>query len=837
MRLSTILFITFLTGLFFTNNALSQCAEWTHATDGTWYVQKQHSIDHDGNLYLVVRRASGLVTIGDTTFTTIDDVLLLKFDPEGTVLWTKIIDGSTNEDAFFVKSVDNGKLLVGLHAGDSLNIGGSIHTVASQWNIKIPTIAQIDATTGNVDWVQSFPTSDHLAYLRDAEIDEMGNVYLVGYFKEDLMVGSTTLSPTSRSPLVVKLDPNGAIVWHRSYTSIGGAYLTDIAVFDDGTSAITGWYKDDYPIDLGGVTLPANDNNDHFLLSLDNQGNTLWAKSVKSGSYYATERVVFNSKKECYMTGNYRDSLTIDGTTIYQPYQTPWYTNHLCKFDASGTLLWMKDAGAKSVNYSDAEIAVDASDNIYWTPNIDMNDTSAFYEFVPHPEGHNHLVKYDRFGNVLWAISKLGSWDYLSASNSNEVAIQGRMHVPFIAFDNDTVRELRFHAIYKRDLQEFMIEDFDGQPTCTSTSSQPGSCPRLTNGWTNEPATDQLDWSVGDANTLHLAGTGPDAPRLTDQYMFFSTQNTTQGQTAELIRPCIDISRHANPHLTFFYHMHGADMGTLHVDIRTNGVWTNDVWTKQGQQQANSTDAWRQADIDLTSFIADGIIDIRFRAEAGNGDLGNMAIDEVYVLDNPDCDLSASVSANTTIQQGCDSATLDVTITGTTPNFQAASLTVIGLDQLPGVDPTLIETTWYDDQGNILSTSTGLSMPPLTVSPSATTTYTVEVTNYYCTAQGQVTVTVVPCATAIEEDIRFASLQLFPNPTENYVNISLDWDQTTEAQIHLLNTQGQILKETTEHIQGGTNTFSVSTGEYPTGIYFLRILIEDKLVTRRVVVN
>jgi len=816
---------------------LGQCADWTWAEDGEAYIQYPHSIDNDGNLYIPAGYLTTNTVIGTSIANLNSDNVLIKYDRQGQVLWFVEMDGNFRNKINLVKATKNGKVLVTLDAAGTLDIDGTGYPIQTiSWSDAL-VIVQLDAATGAVDWVQEFPASQDFTWIRGLDVDDNGNIYFGGTYKGDFQIGSTTLSSgNDRRIFLMKLDPNGTPLWHRDYpTNQQMLYGLDVA--SDGTIAIAGtYYYGD--VNLGGVILTHDSTHFNFVAALDNQGNTLWAKNIRSAAHMSPA-VGINSLKEVYITGGYRDTVKIDG--MYKISSGVNSNHFIAKIDASGTVVSVETSGGPIPTGAwtgVAEIAIDASDNVYWSICVDQSYNTLVHDFVPYPEGTDHLIKYDRFGNVLWATSKQGYWRSIAVGHDNNVVIQGESFVPSITFGSNTVTRKNYHAYYKRDLQEFLVESFDGQLACTSTGSQPnGTCANLGNGWVNEDVTDQLDWSVGDANTLHLAGTGPDAPRLTNQYMYLNAENTNQSQIAELIRPCIDITRHANPHLTFFYHMYGANMGTLHVDVRANGVWTNDVWVKQGQQQAASSDAWRHADVDLTPFLADGIIDIRFRGEADNGDLGNMAIDEVYVLDNPDCDLNVSVSANTTIQQGCDSATLDVTITGGVPNFQAASLTVIGLDQMAGVDPTVIETTWYDDQGNVISSSTGLTMPPITVSPTATTTYTVEVSNYYCTAQGQVTVTVVPCATSIEEDIRFSSLQVFPNPTENFINIALDWENTANAQINLLNMQGQTIWSSVEQMYKGANQFSISVGDYPKGMYLLRINLENKQVTRRIIVK
>ena len=830
--------------LSLTTVMFGQCNSWIWAEDGDNYRQFQHTVDEYGNMYIPTN-VDLTSQIGSFTVTNINTrLLILKYDVSGQLIWTREM-GSTFAEIPMMKATQGGKVLLIVKVGTNLEVGGMTYPVQGSSNLaRTFFMIQLEASNGTVDWVQevasiSDPTD---VTFKNLEFDAMGNIYTGGWYKNSLALATTTLNtPHSSEAFMLQLDANGSLVWERTYPS-SPSKLDDFTVAPDGTIGMVGSYSPNQSFDVGGVLLMADSVHFNFVASIDNQGNTLWARSLECAIDMEAD-IAVNSQKTFYIAGYYDESFSMGGLSVTGNGFVGDQTTYLGKLDRHGTVLALTGTGARARPGTNLNaLSIDAFDNVYWSPSIHPGDSSIFFPFNPHPQGYDHFVKYDRLDNPLWATSIPGDWRYIAVGNDNKITVQGK---PALAFNpihagpsnigSFPVLREKFHAYYKRDLQEILITSFDGQPTCVGTTSPP--CAGLGDGWENEAVNDQLDWSVGDTNTIHSAGTGSGSARLTNQYMYLNAQGTSQGQTAELIRPCIDISRHADPHLTFFYHMYGADMGTLHVDIRANGVWTNDVWVKQGQQQANTTDQWRQGDINLTSFIAAGIVDIRFRGETGNGDLGNMAIDEVYVLDNPNCDLALSVSANTTIQQGCDSATLDVTITGGIPNFQEASLTVIGLDQMAGVDPTVIETTWYDEQGNIISTSTGLSMPPITVAPNVTTTYTVESNNYYCMAQGQVTVTVVPCATAIEEDSRFSSLQVFPNPTENFVNITLDWDNTADAQISIRNIQGQTIRKSSEKIHQGANHFSISLEEHPKGIYLLQINLDDQQVIRRIIVE
>ena len=76
-------------------------------------------------------------------------------------------------------------------------------------------------------------------------------------------------------------------------------------------------------------------------------------------------------------------------------------------------------------------------------------------------------------------------------------------------------------------------------------------------------------------------------------YITFSLKHLAgSNSTADITVDCVDLSAWTNPAFVFAYHMYGAAMGTVNVDVSTDGgaTWTNE-WTLSG----NQGDVWNQA--------------------------------------------------------------------------------------------------------------------------------------------------------------------------------------------------------------------------------------------------
>lgn len=161
----------------------------------------------------------------------------------------------------------------------------------------------------------------------------------------------------------------------------------------------------------------------------------------------------------------------------------------------------------------------------------------------------------------------------------------------------------------------------------TSTPGTPGS---LSNGWTTV-VSGNYPWTVDTGGTPSLY-TGPlvDHTLGTASGIYLFTEATSAGTGSEthLVSPVINLTNVTNAELKFWYHMYGAGISALNVDIYTT-TWTN-IYTITGQQQTTQSAPWLQASVNLQSYVGTSV-KIRFRT-ISNGDYRNdISVDDILV--------------------------------------------------------------------------------------------------------------------------------------------------------------------------------------------------------------
>ncbi|MBK7945297.1 MAG: hypothetical protein IPJ85_08325 [Flavobacteriales bacterium] len=171
------------------------------------------------------------------------------------------------------------------------------------------------------------------------------------------------------------------------------------------------------------------------------------------------------------------------------------------------------------------------------------------------------------------------------------------------------------------------------QPFTSGTVGTPGTLPT---NWANLTS-DNIDWNVGSNGTNGGANlqTGPYADRTVNNttsngrfmYVESAGAGNTPSKVAVLESPCFNISALGTPYLTFWYHMRGSQMGSLAIDVNSNGTTTTNHWTASGDQGLY----WKQGWLSLAPWAGQVNLRIRFRATTGSGELSDIAIDDVFV--------------------------------------------------------------------------------------------------------------------------------------------------------------------------------------------------------------
>ncbi len=391
---------------------------WAAKAGGTgWEAGCSIAVDGSGNSYITGRFGSSSISFGNTTLSNLgsDDIFIVKYDPQGNVLWAKMAGGTAGDVGNGIAVDGSGNIYItGQYTSSSISFDNIVLTSTGGADVFT---AKYDPS-GNVLWAKSAGGSGG-DYGKGIALDGSGNIYVTGEFSNSISFGSTVVThPTGQAGFIVKYDPSGNVAWAKN---TGGSSGFGIAADGNGNSYVTGW-----------------DGLNVFVIRYDAQGNLLWTQNGTGSGFQIGRSIAVDGSGNCYVTGFFQsDSISFGGTVLPSIGLDDVF---VVKYDPSGNVLWAKSAGG--IGSDDAfGIAVDGSGNCYVTGRF-SNPGISFGGTTLSNAGNQDIfiAKYGPSGNLYWAKGVGGpgeDWgNAVAADGSGNCYLTGYFRSNSISFGN-----------------------------------------------------------------------------------------------------------------------------------------------------------------------------------------------------------------------------------------------------------------------------------------------------------------------------------------------------------------------------------------------------------------
>jgi uncharacterized delta-60 repeat protein len=311
------------------------------------------------------------------------DVVLLKYDPSGSLLWQKTWGGTSDDYGRSVAVDTSGNIYVTGYTY-SFSVGG-YDVFLLKYN-----------PSGSLSWRRTWGGSDY-DYGYGVAVDPSGNIYVTGY--------TYSFSVGGYDVFLLKYDPSGSLLWQKTWGGSNYDYGYGVAVDPSGNIYVTGAT---YSFSVGSY--------DVFLLKYDPSGSLSWQKTWGGSSSEYGYGVAVDPSGNIYVTG-YTYSFGAGGADAF-----------LLKYNPSGSLSWQKTWGGSSNDYGYG-VAVDPSGNIYVTGYTYSFDVGG-YGVV--------LLKYGSSGNLLWR----STWGGLNYDYGYGVAVDSSSNIYLTGYTTNPSRTL-----------------------------------------------------------------------------------------------------------------------------------------------------------------------------------------------------------------------------------------------------------------------------------------------------------------------------------------------------------------------------------------------------------
>ncbi len=220
---------------------------------------------------------------------------------------------------------------------------------------------------------------------------------------------------------------DGNLIWARSIVGRPGADAADNAVDDQGNLFTTGSYG--YArIEFDSINRMDNCGffGDVFTSKHDTAGNFLWAR-CGGGEFVDMGRgLAVDHLGNVIVTGDYEPPGIDFGTVAL----SSGYDIFIAKYDPSGTLMWVRQAGSSGYEHGNA-VAVDSVGNIFIAgllgPSSGFGSTAS---------DNPAIAKYSPGGDLLWTANVDGfvRGVSLAVGPNGAVYISGQMLTPTVGF-------------------------------------------------------------------------------------------------------------------------------------------------------------------------------------------------------------------------------------------------------------------------------------------------------------------------------------------------------------------------------------------------------------------
>lgn len=686
--------------------------------------------------------------------------------------------------------------------------------------------------------------------------DASGNIYVTGYFSgtmdADPGPGVFELSQTKNTAFVLKIEPDGDLIWAKQMGFPGDwglAYGYAITVDNNENVLTSGIFvgRVDFDPGAGTFNLTASGASDAFIQKLDNNGNFVWVKQIKGRKYENAYSVATDESGNVYTSGWFSGTADFnpDKKKKYNMTSFGDYDSFILKLNENGNFVWAKQIGGTQQNLS-YSIVLDPFGNLY--------TTGYFYgtaDFDPGSETNNKtsfgfndmfLLKLDLNGNYVWA-HQIGGPSY-DCGTSSVTDSDGNIYSTGYFYET---------ADFNPDPTDTYFLTANGADDCFLYKSDP-------NGnllWVNQTGGTGYDWgfdvAMDASDNIFTVGvfdfitdfdpSGNAEFELTnsgEQDMFLQKLNSTMNNdcpipaglnATNIMETSADLIWDAVTNAVD-YQVRYRIIGTTDWTVVSN-VGATPGLTIIGLTAATSYEFQVQ-----TTCISNYSYSYEFTTIGGGGVGG--CVDNYEP--NESMATAASIPVNTDIE-----ALIDIT-TDTDwfkfNNIKKKRNIQITLTNLP----TNYDVALYDASGTLLATSqnSGTTDEIITYNTSTIGTYYVKVFGYDGANDPSSCYTLVASikkpvwkssVVGVDNDEEYMDISVYPNPANTILNISFSSPNDEAITLRFMDMSGKTFKLYNLRAVEGMNQYKINLDDFHNGLYFIGLTTSIKSYFRKVIIQ
>ncbi|GEM_PF-667108 len=315
---------------------------WAKQTEGSGSVKGYGITTDESENIIVTGCLEGTATFGTISLTSAGwgDIFVVKFDPNGNVLWAKQHGSPSWDEGWDVVTDKLGNIIITGFFQHNVAFESIVLSSAGWGDVFI---VKYDAS-GNVIWAKrnGGPSTD---IPTDISVDDANNIFITGYFYEWSNFDVVTLNSSgSHDIFVAKYSENGNVLWANSAGGVEGDKGHGIDTDMFGNCYVSGYFQDN--ANFSGTLLSSVGDDNIFVAKYNNLGNIVWVKqsggTIPPSQHDFVPQIVTDETGNSIVVGCFENIGLFDAFSLNSAGGLDIFVS---KYDPLGNVIWVKQAG------------------------------------------------------------------------------------------------------------------------------------------------------------------------------------------------------------------------------------------------------------------------------------------------------------------------------------------------------------------------------------------------------------------------------------------------------------------------------------------------------------